>query len=208
VWTGSNHDMSRLPTRWARGDERATRCALMMLLTLRGTAFLYYGDEIGLPDTEIPPERLRDPVSIALAPVHNRDAARTPMPWTGGPGAGFTAAGVEPWLPFGDVAACNVADQRADPSSTLHFVRDLIGLRRQLSDLRTGSYRALDTDLPVWAWQRGDAVTVALNLGDVPVSVADMRGTIRVGTDRSRDGERLTGRLTLGPWEGALLTDP
>jgi alpha-glucosidase len=176
----------------------------MMLLTLRGTAFLYYGDELGMPDTDIPPDRLRDPVSIALAPVHNRDAARTPMPWTGAPGAGFTDADVEPWLPFGDVAACNVSDQRADPSSTLHLVRDLITLRRELPSLRDGEYRPLDAEAPVWAWLRGDDVVVALNLGDASATV-DVGGTIRVCTDRAREGERVDGTLDLGAWEGAVL---
>jgi alpha-glucosidase len=205
VWTGSNHDMSRLPTRWAKDDREATRCALMMLLTLRGNVFLYYGDEIGMPDTAIPPDRLLDPVSIALAPVHNRDAARTPMPWTGAPAAGFTDAGVEPWLPFGDLAACNVADQRDDPASTLHLVRDLIALRRELPSLRGGDYRARDADGAVWAWERGADVVVALNLGDASAT-ADVTGTIRIGTDRSRDGERVDGTLALGPWEGAVVS--
>jgi alpha-glucosidase len=204
VWTGSNHDMSRLPTRWAGGDLGAARCALLMLLTLRGTTFLYYGDELGMPDTDIPRDRLRDPVSIALAPVHNRDAARTPMPWTGEPGAGFTEPGVEPWLPFGDVAACNVAAQHADPSSTLHLVRDLIALRKELPDLRGGDYRVLETSGSVWAWQRGRQVVVAVNLGDDVASV-DVEGTISVSTDRSRDGESVDAPLTLPPWEGVVL---
>ncbi len=205
VWTGSNHDMSRAPTRWAGGDVDAARCALVMLLTLPGTTFLYYGDELGMPDTDVPTDRLRDPVSIALAPVANRDVARTPMPWTGGPGAGFTEPGVEPWLPFGDVAACNVADQRADPASTLHLVRDLIALRRELPDLREGGHRALDTDGSVWAWQRGEGVLVALNLGDAPASVATS-GAIRLCTDRTRDGEAVDGSLALAPRQAAVVT--
>jgi alpha-glucosidase len=204
VWTGSNHDMSRLPTRWAVGSPAATRCALLMLLTLRGTAFLYYGDEIGMPDTDIPPFRLVDPVSIALAPVHNRDAARTPMAWTGEASAGFTAAGVEPWLPFGDIAACNVADQRADRGSTLHFARDLIALRRELIDPLASDYRVFDTTGSLWAWHRGDVV-VALNLGDEAASLDDQRGTIRIGTDRARDGKKVDGTLDLDAWEGVVL---
>jgi glycosidase len=127
------------------------------------------------------------------------------MPWTGGPGAGFTDPGVEPWLPFGDVGACNVADQRDDPASTLHLVRDLIALRRQLPSLREGDYRALESVGSVWAWQRGGDVLVALNLGDAEASV-EVAGTIRIGTDRARDGERVDGSLALGPWEGAVLS--
>jgi alpha-glucosidase len=182
-----------------------TRCALMMLLTLRGTAFLYYGDELGMPDTDVPRERLIDPVSIRFAPVHNRDAARTPMPWHGGAGAGFTAPGVEPWLPFGDIARCNVADQRDDPSSTLHLVRDLVALRRELDDLRTGAYAPLASDDTLWAWRRGTSVVVALNLADDTATLDDVQGTIRVCTDRARDGERVDGALRLGPREGVVI---
>ena len=115
VWTGGNHDMYRFPSRWAEGDPAKTRCALMMLLTLPGSVFLYYGDELGMLDTDVPKERLEDPVGRRLYPVYGRDPERTPMPWSPRPGAGFTAPNVEPWLPFGDIAACNVEDQRRDP---------------------------------------------------------------------------------------------
>jgi alpha-glucosidase len=205
VWAGSNHDVSRLPTRWAAGNVDATRAALLMLLTLRGAVFLYYGDELGMPDTNVPADRLVDPVSIALAPIHNRDAARTPMPWTGAPGAGFTAPGVEPWLPLGDVAACNVEEQRADPSSTLRLVRDLIALRRELPDLRDGVYAPVATTGDVWAWRRGDGVLAAVNLGGAPGEVDGVTGAVRVATDRTRDGERVTGTLALAPWQGAVV---
>ncbi|MEX2253991.1 MAG: alpha-amylase family glycosyl hydrolase [Acidimicrobiia bacterium] len=206
VWAGSSHDVSRLATRWARGSEAATRCALLMLLTLRGAAFLYYGDELGLPDTDVPTERLVDPVSIAFAPMHNRDAARTPMPWTGDAGAGFTAPGVEPWLPFGDTAARNVADQRADPSSTLHLVRDLVALRRELPDLRTGGYETITTDGDLWAWRRGEHTVVAVNFDDAVRSLDGITGSVRLATDRARDDEPVGGSLVLGAWEGVVVT--
>ena len=101
-----------------------------MLLTLRGTPFLYYGDEIALPEV---PTGLADRAGPGRAahgdPSRNRDGCRTPMPWTAEPGGGFTTAAATPWLPFGDLAAHNVAAQREDPGSTLHLVRDLIALR-------------------------------------------------------------------------------
>jgi alpha-glucosidase len=177
----------------------------MMLLTLRGAAFLYYGDELGMPDTEVPLDRLLDPVSIAMHAILNRDAARTPMPWTGDTGGGFTSAGVEPWLPFGDLAACNVADQRDDPESTLHLTRDLISLRRELADLRDGGYEELDATGSLWAWCRGATVVVALNLGDGPVTLEGVAGTVRIGTRRDREGTVVDGELVLGPWEGVVL---
>ena len=206
VWTGSNHDVSRLATRWAAGNPDAARVALMMLLTLRGAVFLYYGDELGMPDTEVPLDRLLDPVSIAMHAILNRDAARTPMPWTGDVGAGFTDPGVEPWLPFGDVGSCNVADQRDDPDSTLHLSRDLIAIRRDLTDLRDGAYTELTVSDSLWAWGRGASVVVALNFGEAPTTLDGVAGTVRICTNRGRDGEPVDGALMLGPWEGAVLT--
>jgi alpha-glucosidase len=207
VWTAGNHDLSRYPTRWADGDPAKARCALMMTLTLRGTAFLYYGDELGLPDTDVPKERLRDPVGLRFHPVAGRDPERTPMPWSAEPGGAFTTdPGVEPWLPYGDFAACNVADQRRDPDSMLSLGRDLIGLRDAVPDLRCGAYVTLaSTPEGLWAWRRGEQVVVALNLGDEPATLDGVTGLLRIGTARVRDGERVDGVLRLDPWEGAVV---
>ncbi|MDP9385549.1 MAG: alpha-amylase family glycosyl hydrolase, partial [Actinomycetota bacterium] len=91
VWTGSNHDAGRLATRWAQGDEARARAALMLLLTLRGTPFLYYGDEIAMPDGDVSEAAERDPVGRRTGDRRrNRDPCRTPMQWAPGPGAGFT----------------------------------------------------------------------------------------------------------------------
>jgi alpha-glucosidase len=203
-WTASNHDSVRFPTRWAKGDERRVRLALMLLLTLRGTPILYYGDEIGMRETEIPADRVLDPVGLRPGASHpGRDGARTPMPWTDEPGAGFTAPGVEPWLPFGDLRT-NVAAQRADPSSVLHLARDLIALRRADDALRAGAYTALDAPAGAWAYRRGDRAWVALNLSDAAVAVRGVGGRVAIGTDRARDGEPLAGRVALAPWEGVV----
>jgi alpha-glucosidase len=206
VWTMGNHDVTRFPTRWAEGDGRKVRLALMLLLTLRGTPVLYYGDEVGMPQADVPDDRIVDPVAVLGQPGRRgRDGARTPMPWSAEPGAGFTEPGVEPWLPFGDLTA-NVADQRADPGSVLTLVRDLIALRRARADLRTGAYAQLDAPAGAWAYRRGEATIVALNLSDGPLSIADARGRVAVGTDRARDGAGVDGRIELGAWEGVVLT--
>ena len=204
-WTMGNHDVSRYATRWCDGDPRRARAALVLLLGLRGTAVLYYGDELGLPDTDVPTDRLLDPVSMRFQPFLNRDAARTPMPWNGTPGAGFSAAGVEPWLPLGDPAAGTVADQEADPGSALHLTRDLLTLRQALPALRDGAYTTRPAPDGVWAWRRGDDVLVAVNLGERAATVADVTGTVRIGTDRARDGASVGGTLDLGPWEAAIV---
>ena len=150
LWFGSNHDHSRLATRWAGGDERKARAALFLLLTLRGTALLYQGDELALTDGAVPPERITD---LAEPP---RDPERTPMPWTAGGGDWR-----DPWLPLTDTTR-NVETQSADPESTLAYVRSLIEVRRELGDL---PYASLRSDPGVWAYARGDA-TCVVNLSD------------------------------------------
>jgi alpha-glucosidase len=191
-WAGSNHDIGRLATRWAGGDDARTRCALMLLLTLRGTPCLYYGDEIALTSGDVPTERIVD----CAAP--SRDPGRTPMPWTAEGGWH------NPWLPLSD-ASRNVEAQRADPASTLSFTRDLIALRRQLDDLRSGAYVELPSTPGAWAWRRGKGVVVALNLGASTAEVADVAGSIAISTTRERDGEPVSGSLVLAPSEGAFV---
>jgi len=207
VWNGGSHDISRWPTRWCDGDERKIRCALMVLLTLRGTPLLYYGDEIGMGDGSVPVEDSLDPLGKRIAGLvtAGRDPSRTPMQWSAGPGCGFTEPGVKPWLPFGDAAACNVQQQRDDAGSALTFCRDLIALRRRSSELRSGAYRPREAQAGAWVWDRGDHTVVALNLSDEPVSIEDLSGTVTIGTRRERDGERVEGTGALAPWEGVVL---
>ena len=202
VWTGSNHDAGRLATRWAGGDEAKARAALLMLLTLRGTPVLYYGDEIALRDAELDWREALDPVARRTGdPSHNRDVCRTPMPWDAD--GGFND-GAEPWLPLTDTSR-NVAGQREDPASTLRLVRDLIALRRDRADLHAGAYATLPAPDGAWAYRRGDGTAVALNLSDAPVSVDGVAGEVLLATDRGRDGERAGAALELAPWSGAII---
>jgi alpha-glucosidase len=196
----SNHDVVRMTTRWCGGDERKVRCALLLLLTLRGVPVLYYGDEIGMPEVDVPPQEARDPVG--------RDGARTPMQWGAEPGCGFTTAAATPWLPFGNADACNVAAQRDEQGSVLTFCRRLIALRRAVPELRTGRYLTLPAPAGTWAWRRGAAVTVAVNLSDAPVHLDGVRGRVQICTNHSRDGETVATSLELGGWEGAVVGAP
>jgi alpha-glucosidase len=182
-WVLGNHDRSRVATRV--GAEQA-RVAAMLLLTLRGTPTLYYGDELGMPDVAIPPERAQDPWAEA-----GRDPERTPMQWSDGPGAGFTDG--EPWLPFGD-PSINVAAQREDPRSMLHLHRELIALRRAFV---RKPYRTLAVDDARLVFARGDW-TVALNLSGEPVERP--AGEVRLST--RLDG----GAGALRPHEGVVLS--
>jgi alpha-glucosidase len=205
VWTGSNHDAGRFPSRWCDGDERKIRLALMALLTLRGTAVLYYGDEIGMDEVELRPEDLRDPVGLRRWPEDpGRDPMRTPMQWSPGGGAGFTDAQAVPWLPIGDHRTTNVEAQRADPLSVLSFTRELIAVRRRLTDLKSGAYEPLDAPPGAWAWRRGGSVAIALNLSADEVAVQGVDGAIAASTSPGRRGEAVSGPLRLGPWEGVV----
>jgi alpha-glucosidase len=207
VYTGSNHDAGRLATRWADDDERAARAALLVLLTLRGTPVLYYGDEIALPEVPIDPETALDPVARRTGdPSRNRDVCRTPMRWTDERGHGFTTPDATPWLPFGDLDGRSVAAQREDPSSTLHLVRDLVALRTGEADLTRGAYASLPAPEGAWAYRRGDGFDVAVNLSAAEVAVEGLIGTVSIATDRARDGEVLGGGpLVLRPWEGLVV---
>jgi alpha-glucosidase len=205
AWTGSNHDMFRFPTRWCEDDPRKVRAALLLLLALRGTPVLYQGDEIGLGNTKVEHEEMRDPLGVRYFPYYEgRDAGRTPMHWTGAPGGGFTDPGVRPWLPLGDVAACNVQDQRAEPGSILSLTRALIAVRRRERDLRLGSYRTIPAPEGIWAWRRGERHFAVVNMSDQPATMSGLSGTLLLGTAVARAGEPIDGSLSLAPWEGVI----
>jgi alpha-glucosidase len=158
VWMLSNHDIARFPTRMAAGDDRKARAALFLLLTLRGTPVLYYGDELGMPQADVAPERERD--------VAGRDGARTPLPWNG--------SWRDPWLPLtADVAP--VARQREDDASFLSYCRSLIAQRRANPDLVGGAYETLAAPDGVWAFRRGEGTRVAVNLTDETVEALGKR---------------------------------
>jgi glycosidase len=206
----SSHDAPRHASRYDHptlGDARA-RLAALMLLTLRGTPFLYQGEEIGMRNVPVPQDRLQDPLAFRLHPNLSRDPSRTPLPWEPGPGAGFTRG--EPWLPVGaDAERRNVAAQRSDPGSLLHLYRELLALRKRTPALQRGAYLARRAPRNVFAFERSagaQRAVVALNFGDAPASVSLPRGRVAAGV-HSRAGaalpERL-GRLELGPCEGVV----
>ncbi len=138
-----NHDEPRIVNRV--GPAQA-RLAMLLLLTLRGTPTLYYGDEIGMHDGDIPPERVYDPLEKNRPGLSlGRDPARMPMQWDSSPNAGFCPPGTEPWLPIpADYQQINVAVEREDPHSLLTLTRCLIELRRSTPALTTGSYRPIE----------------------------------------------------------------
>ena len=158
-----NHDEHRIASRIGQTQARV---AEMLILTLRGTPTLYYGDEIGMVDVPIPPHDSRDPWNVPGLNL-NRDPQRTPMRWNGLPNAGFTEADATSWLPIGgDVARVNVEAERQDPRSMLAFSQALLRIRREHRALQFGAYRPIDSDARCMLYERsesGDRLLVALN---------------------------------------------
>ena len=202
-WFLENHDLPRVASRFDEaglGPARG-RAILLMLYALRGTPFLYQGQELVLPDAVVPPERVVD--------VDGRDPERAPVPWErpsqAGPGAGFTTG--EPWLPLvGDAEGLCVRAQETDPLSSLHLTRRVAALRRGIPALQDGSQRTLPAAAGVLAWLRetdGDRylavvsfATVAVSAG-LPADLPDV-GRLLLATSPSRVGGGAGSEATLG----------
>jgi alpha-glucosidase len=221
----SNHDQPRHASRLAddvgaADHDAVARAAAILILTLRGTPFLFYGEELGLRDVEIPRDESVDPPATRVAPDFNwwdRSQCRTPMPWSSGPGAGFTTG--RPWLRFGlDADTRNVEAQAADPDSVLSFYRRLIALRTATPALQVGSFNPLsDAHDDVVAYTReadGQTILVLVNPGRVSASwqVADTPGSTGwrrlIGTSRTPlPGELIPGgsTISLAADEGVVL---
>ena len=207
-WVLGNHDKPRIASRLGPAQARV---AAMLLLTLRGTPTIYQGEEIGMRDVPVPPDRVRDPFEKNV-PGHGRDPCRTPMRWDAGPGAGFTTG--EPWLPMGDdVAIVNVAAQDDDLGSMLSLYRALLALRRSEPALAIGSYRELLTTDSLIAYARDDGdrqFAVVLNLAAAPKSVevgalGFQRACVLLSTTAGRIGDRATHAVRLDANEGLIL---
>ncbi len=180
-WVFGSHDAPRIA---ARIGEAQARVAAMLLLTLRGTPTLYQGDELGIGQVDIPPDRIRDPQHFRQPTLNiGRDRSRTPMPWNAGAFAGFST--VEPWLPLNpDWPTRNVAAQQHDPVSMLALYRQLLALRRQEPALSVGPIRLIEAPEGVLAYERrfkDRTVSILLNLTPGNVTV-DWRGTPLLST--------------------------
>jgi alpha-glucosidase len=210
-WVLGNHDQHRIASRVGRAQARV---AAMLLLTLRGTPTLYYGDEIGMRDVEIPPALVRDPFERNVPGRGlGRDPERTPMQWSAAAQAGFTRA--DPWLPIApDYREVNVETQGGDARSTLALYRRLIALRRSEAALETGSFALVGAPTEVLAYVRGStnpgsAFFIALNFGTQPrrVPLPDGEGNrvVALSTHLDRNGERIEGMLELRGDEGVIV---
>jgi alpha-glucosidase len=209
-WVLGNHDRPRITGRVGRDQARV---AAMLLLTLRGTPTIYYGDEIGMPQVAIAPDRVRDPFELNVPGLGcGRDGARTPMQWDATPHAGFSP--VEPWLPVAaGFPAHNVDSERLDPASIYHLHRRLIAVRRRSPSLRGGRYRPIVAggDLLVFVREHeSERSLIGLNLGGEAIAVSfpdrRLRGEILVSSTGDRDGTVVTEGITLRPNEGVVMS--
>ena len=209
-WVLGNHDKSRIASRV--GLEQA-RVAAMLLLTLRGTPTMYYGDEIGMQDVPIPPEEVQDPFERnEPGKGLGRDPERTPMQWDGSQHAGFTEG--RPWLRVAaDWPERNVVALERDPASILALYRRLTALRRAHRALTEGAYEPLTTSGSLLAFARvheGARLVIGANFGSEPLELsrAMLHASNRVllSTHLDREGP-VTLPLVLRPHE-AVIVEP
>jgi alpha-glucosidase len=208
-WVLGNHDRPRVASRV--GHEQA-RVAAMLLLTLRGTPTLYYGDEIGMRQVAIAPDEVRDPFEKNVPGIGvGRDGCRTPMQWNATLNAGFSIA--RPWLPLSeDFRHENVVNLDADARSILNLYKALIRLRKKWPQLVSGAYVpvAAQGDLLLYRRQHeSGALMIALNLGAEPLSIASdaagLDGEILLTTFLDRYGEKIQHTLDLRGNEGVII---
>jgi len=211
-WAFSNHDAPRALSRWTAPEHRDAfaRLCLLLILCLRGNPFIYYGDELGLPQAEVPFDRVQDPEAVVNWPLTlGRDGARTPMPWTAQDEFGGFSS-VEPWLPMATPHLALAVDrQDRDPGSVLNLARRLIALRKTLPALRHDDMTIITATEQLLVFERGagsDAVLCAFNLSPTGVDCALPRGW-RILEPLGAVNASGSGSVQLGPY-AAFLARP
>ncbi len=211
VYNMGNHDQPRLVSRFGAD---AARVAAMVICTVPGMAVMYYGDELGLADVPIPPEKVRDPrAAYADDPTvigEGRDPERTPMQWNDSTYAGFST--VEPWLPVAsDYKDCNVVSESSRPASLLNLYKKLLKLRGQSEALRRGEFSVLSlSNEAVFGYLRTaqtEQIAVLLNFTDDPVEIdtAGVKGVVVISTHPDHDGREVGDSYTLLGHEGIVV---
>jgi alpha-glucosidase len=209
-WAISNHDVRRAVTRWggAAADAALARQLVALVCSLRGSVCLYQGEELGLPEADVPFEKLQDPYGKAFWPnFKGRDGCRTPMPWSGdGANAGFSAG--EPWLPVpADHRARSVEIQHHDPMSVLNATRAFLRWRKMQPALVRGSIAFVDAPDDVLAFVReadGQRLLAAFNLSDSAVDWPGFAGVALMDAPGAAAGTLHGGTLRL-PARGAAF---
>lgn len=209
-WVLGNHDKPRIASRVGHQD---ARLAALLLLTLRGTPTIYYGDELGMTDVTIPPEKVQDPAEKREpGKGQGRDPERSPMQWDASPFSGFSET--EPWLPLADdFKTRNVANQTANAESMLNFYKELLKLRNSTPALAIGDYKTVKISDSFFAYQRkykNDEMIIALNFSSKEGSdfvLPSGQWTKLFSTDVAQDKSKATYRdsIALSPQQGLLL---
>jgi alpha-glucosidase len=204
-WVLGNHDQARIASRVGPAQARV---AAMLLLTLRGTPTIYYGEEIGMMNVPIPPQEVQDPAEKNEPGLgQGRDPERTPMAWDGSPSAGFTRA--KPWLPLGaDHATVNLANLSRQPDSILSLYRTLIRLRRGNEALISGRLECVAANGPVLGYERSNDeqhFAILLNLGHGAEKATVRHGHVVASTYLDRKDEPIDGTVSLRPSEGVIV---
>jgi len=201
-WAFENHDAPRAVSRWVNKEHRDAfaRTKMLLLCALRGSIILYQGEELGLPQVDVPYDRLQDPEAIANWPhTLSRDGARTPMPWNStAPNLGFSTG--EPWLPLGDTHSALTVDlQHGVATSMLQFTRQCLKLRRARPALHHGSMGIAEAGEQKLVFKRqhgGERLLCTFNLADRPCDF------VRTGTALIGVGD--IDRTTLGPYAAII----
>lgn len=213
-WALSNHDVMRVVSRWTDHEHLeqhgplVARLATVMLCSLYGSVCLYQGEELGLPEADVPYERLVDPYGLALWPEYKgRDGCRTPMPWSEGDRGGFSS--VEPWLPV-DVhhrRLC-VDRQLADADSTLNVTRAFLHWRKAQSAMVDGTLILSDFDDELLGWlrvSRDQAILAVFNLTAETRTTGLPEGAGEIVYRQGFSPELVEGQLTLPPFQAAFI---
>ncbi len=208
AWTGSNHDISRFPIRWCKGDPKRVRMAMALLMVLPGTTVIYYGDELGLLDGELEVAKMRDEMTAKVVGARfQRDRARIPMPWNSNVGAGFTKEDVDPWLPLYEGNGFDVETQSGDKSSNLLLMRKLIEVRRSSHSYSGSDFSVASVDSNHILLRSGECYSL-FNFGDSEI-VADLEGAGYLVSSLSGDTVDVSGGETfyLQPSEALIFSD-
>jgi alpha-glucosidase len=176
IWAFSNHDVVRVATRWGDGSAVAAKLFMALLLSLRGGIFIYQGEELGLPEADIPYESMRDPYGLTYWPdFKGRDGCRTPMPWRFAAKNGAFSTAEATWLPVPQAHLSLAVDiQDSDPGSVLNACRRFLAWRKDHAALRHGTLRLLETAGPLVAFERSggnERLYCAFNLSAAPIEL-------------------------------------
>lgn len=205
-WVLGNHDKSRV---WSRVGEKQARLAAVLLFTLRGTPIMYYGDEIGMHDVDIPADRIQDMKENTM-PGYSRDPQRTPMQWNEHPYAGFSE--VEPWLPVADdYQQRNVEKEKKDPDSMLSFYKRLIELRQQEHALQVGDITDVELQGQLMLYKRlynDTKMLIMINFGKQKSSYEPeehLEGKIIFSSLKKMEGQQLSHTIDVAAEEAVVL---